>query len=47
MGATHDSRYDAPNLDLNGEIGPTQIYSKALTQAEVKQNYNALKGRFE
>jgi hypothetical protein len=46
MGATHDSRYDAPNLDLNGEIGPTQIYSKALTQAEITQNYNALKSRF-
>ena len=47
MGAAHDSRPGySPSLDLNGEIGPTRIYNKALTQAEVTQNYNALKGRF-
>ena len=48
MGATHDSRPGSnPKQLINGEIGPTQIYNKALTQAEIKQNYNALKGRFE
>jgi hypothetical protein len=31
---------------MNGEIGPISIYNKALSAAEVTQNYNALKGRF-
>jgi hypothetical protein len=30
----------------NGKISPTYIYNKVLTQAEVTQNYNALKNRF-
>ena len=29
-----------------GYIASTQIYNRALSAAEVKQNYNALKGRF-
>jgi len=34
--------------DFNGEIGPIAFYkSKALSAAEVLQNYNALKSRFE
>jgi len=32
--------------EFNGDIGPTKMYSKALSAQEVKQNYNALKGRF-
>ena len=32
--------------EFNGDIGPTKMYSKALSASEVKQNYNALKGRF-
>jgi len=32
---------------LNSTIGPIQIYNRALSASEVKQNYNALKGRFE
>jgi len=33
--------------DFNGEIGPISFYkSKALSAAEVLQNYNGLKGRF-
>jgi hypothetical protein len=33
---------------LNGAVGPVKIYKgKGLTAAEVLQNYNALKGRFE
>ena len=31
---------------FNGDIGPTKMYSKALSAVEVLQNYNALKGRF-
>ena len=31
---------------MNGEIGSVHIYNKALSAVEVKQNYNALKGRF-
>jgi len=32
--------------EFNGDIGPVKMYSKALSSQEVKQNYNALKGRF-
>ena len=32
--------------DFNGKISNLSIYNKALTAQEVKQNYNALKGRF-
>ena len=40
-------RYYNDNLYcINAQIGPTQIYNKELSAAEVKQNYNALKGRF-
>lgn len=42
-----DPRY---NLDsgrqYNGRVAQVQIYNRALTAAEVLQNYNALKGRF-
>ena len=31
---------------LNGNIAQTQIYNRALSQAEVQQNYNATKARF-
>jgi len=31
---------------LNGNIGNTQIYNRALSQTEIIQNYNALKGRY-
>ena len=34
------------STDMAGEISNVQIYNKALSAAEVKQNYNALKGRF-
>jgi len=39
-----DVRTDSTNM--NGKISTINIYSKALLPAEVKQNYNALKGRF-
>ena len=31
---------------FNGNIGPVQIYNRALSANEVLHNYNALKGRF-
>ena len=31
---------------LNGKISNAQVYNKALTEAEVKQNFNALRGRY-
>ena len=31
---------------LNGRIGPTHHYNRALTASEILQNYNALKSRF-
>ena len=30
----------------DGKIGPVHLYNRALSAQEVKQNYNALKGRF-
>jgi hypothetical protein len=34
------------NYAMNGRIGGAKVYSKALTQAEVTQNFNAQKSRF-
>ena len=34
------------NEYLSGDIGPVQIYNRALSANEVLHNYNALKGRF-
>ncbi len=31
---------------FNGNIGPVQIYNRALSPTEILHNYNALKGRF-
>jgi hypothetical protein len=33
-------------LRFPGNIAATQIYNRALTQAEITQNFNALRGRF-
>ncbi len=38
---TQSSRY------INGNIAQVSIYNKALTAAEVAQNYNATKGRYQ
>ena len=32
--------------DVYGNIGPFHVYNRTLSAQEVKQNYNALKGRF-
>jgi hypothetical protein len=31
---------------FNGNVGNVQIYNRALTQAEITQNFNALRGRY-
>jgi hypothetical protein len=47
IGATNRfSGTQTTEAHLIGKVGPIQIYSKVLTQAEITQNYNALKGRF-
>ena len=33
--------------DFSGQIGSSKIYNRLLSQAEIKQNYNAQKSRFE
>tara|TARA_B100001094_G_scaffold303094_1_gene330920 strand:- start:1883 stop:3442 length:1560 start_codon:yes stop_codon:yes gene_type:complete len=41
------SRYDSNAFGFNGKIGLFKIYKgRALTAAEILQNYNALKGRY-
>ena len=32
---------------LNGKVGPVKIYNRVLTDAEILQNYEATKGRFQ
>ena len=34
------------NQFLNGKVSNVRVYNRALTAAEVQQNYNALKGRY-
>lgn len=34
------------NYDLNGSFGVSKFYNRALSQQEILQNYNAIKGRF-
>lgn len=38
--------YQGTNYCMSGDISSIKIYNKALTAAEVKQNFNALRGRF-
>ena len=41
------SWYSINNLyDLNGKIAEAKLYNRALSAAEVLQNFNALRGRF-
>jgi len=39
-------RTDTNSQYVNGKIGQISIYNKALTAAEIQQNYNTTKGRF-
>jgi hypothetical protein len=31
---------------LNGKIGAIQVYNRALSQSEITQNFNALRGQY-
>jgi len=49
IGATNRLNTDGTQVTtshLVGNVGPIQIYNKALSASEVSQNYNALKNRF-
>ena len=35
------------DLDFVGQLGPIHMYDRVLTLAEVRKNYNAMKGRYE
>jgi hypothetical protein len=35
-----------PNQNLNGSVGRISIYNRALTAQEIKQNFNATRGRY-
>jgi len=39
-------RLDVAPSPFNGNIAQTSIYNRALTAAEIQQNFNALKGRY-
>jgi hypothetical protein len=45
-GATTIGNDDGISRYLNGEISLVQIYNKVLSPEQVKQNFNALRGRF-
>ena len=38
--------YQGTNYNMSGNIDSVKIYNKALTASEIKQNFNALRGRF-
>lgn len=40
-------RHNDPTTTMNGRISNLNFYNKALTAAEVQQNYNATKSRFQ
>ena len=40
-------RYQSGGRQLNGNIAQVSIYNRALTAAEVRQNYNAVRARYE
>jgi hypothetical protein len=39
-------RTSSPTWYLNGSSGPVMIYNKSLTDLEVKQNFDAIRGRY-
>jgi hypothetical protein len=45
---TRSYRFDPDGRDyaFQGSVSNTRVYSRALTEAEVRQNFNALRGRF-
>jgi hypothetical protein len=47
VGSYANNTGQTPSLFFNGSIGSAQIYNRALSTAEVLQNYNATKGRYQ
>ena len=46
IGSYGSNNGQSPQYFLNGNVSQVSIYNRALTVAEVIQNYNALRGRF-
>lgn len=46
LGGTNIGVDPLGNVWFNGTLGPCKIYTRALTAAEIQQNFNALRGRF-
>lgn len=44
--ATNDNRYSTSRPPHNGNIGNIKIYNRALSIAEIKQNFEATRGRY-
>jgi len=42
----YSADYDAEDRTFQGEVGLVMIHNNALTDSEVKQNFNALRGRY-
>ena len=40
-------RYGHDNREIGGDVGIVNVYNRALTAAEILQNYNATKWRFQ
>jgi len=38
--------YYGSNVLFNGKLSVASIYNRALSASEIKQNFNALRGRF-
>ena len=45
-GTLYIGNFPAAAVELNGRISSMKIYNRALTAAEVSQNFNALRGRY-
>lgn len=45
-GIIGDEKDNGPTWPFSGKIGIVQIYNRALSQEEIKQNFNSLRGRY-
>ena len=43
---SYNTSTDTPSLFFNGNISQVSIYNRALTAAEIQQNFNALRSRY-
>lgn len=44
--ATNDYRYSSSRTPMNGSMSNILIYNRELTETEIKQNFEALRGRY-